>query len=354
MKKLLSIVLVIGMLMSVMSMSVSAADDATPLTEEETAFLMMRRADIDKDGAYSTKDASMLLRAAAGIIESNDEYDLNLDGDVSLDDAQKMLRISANLDSLASKEVLFNIFDTKLDSVKKVKPGFDKAVTMVCPSIKVTTTGAPDDRLNVSNMEYKNYVNTLVNVMNSFPYNTMLDDEMKKELELMKKSAVEVYQPQTETKSVAATSNSHYTNFPVDNLGWSCNLNLDEVNTISQTVADGAIQLTITLGEYTYEKTKTPYPTGSAGFSERQKLPYGKIFNIPALDETDGSVVNKMVFKNGKVIVKLDIETGDVVGVDYSYSYTSSITSPKAENSDLVMKTVTTSNVSENYEMYTK
>ncbi len=354
MKKLLSIVLVIGILMSVMSISVSATDDVTTLTEEEKAFLVMRRADIDKDGEYSTKDASMLLRAAAGIVESNDEYDLNLDGIVSLDDAQKMLRVSANLEAIASKDVLFDIFDTKLNSVKKVKPGFDRAVTMVCPSIKVTTTGAPDDRLNVSNMEYKNYVNTLVNVMNSFPYNTMLDDEMKKELELMKKSAVDVYKPQTETKSIAATSNSHYTNFPVDNLGWSCNLSVDEVKTISQTVADGTIQITITLDNYTYEKNKTPYPTGSAGFSARQKLPYGKIFNIPALDETDGSVVNSMELKNGKVVLKLDVETGDIVAVDYGYSYTSSITSPKSEESSLVMKTVTTSNITENYEMYTK
>lgn len=349
MKKLLSIVLVIGMLMSVMSLSVSATD--TALTDEEKADMMtsMLRADVDGDGAYSTQDAAKLLRAAAGIEETKAEYDLDLDGQVSLLDAQKMLRVAADLDNVVDDEKLFKLFNESINSVKRVKPGFSRTITVVFPTIKVTTTGAPDSQLNVSNMEYRDYVNTLVKVMNSFPYNTMLDADMKAELEAMKKSAVDVYLPQTEVKNVAATSNSHYTNFPVNNLGWSSKLVMDDIKSIKQKVADGSIVITITLDNYTYGKGE--YPTGSAGFSERQKLTYGKIFNIPALDESDGSVVNTMAFKNGVVELKLDCETGKVVEVDYSYSYTSSVTSPKAENSNLVMKTVTTADTNENYVM---
>ncbi len=344
MKKLLSIVLVIGILMSVMSLSVSA-------TGEETSdiMLMMTRADIDGDGTYSTQDASKLLRAAAGIEPSSEEYDIDLDGQVSLLDAQKMLRVAANLENVIEDAELLTLFKNTLDGVKAKKPGFDKTTTMLCPSIKVTTTGAPDSQLNVNNMEYRDYVNTLVKVMNSFPYNTMLDAEMKKELELMKQSAVDVYKPQTETKTVAATSNSHYTYFPVNNLGWSCKLDLSDIKSIRQTVADGNIVITVTLDDYTYGKGG--YPTGSSGFTERQKLPYGKVFNLPALNENDGSVVNSMALKNGVVVLKLNAETGKAVEVDYSYSYTSNITSPKAEGSNLVMKTVTTANTNEHYVM---
>lgn len=348
MKKLLSIVLVIGILMSVMSLSVSAA---TILTDEQKAdfVTMMNRADVDKDGSYSTKDATTLLRAAAGIEPSKADYDIDLDGQVSVLDAQKMLCVASGIENVIDDATLLQLCKENLDGVKTKKPGFDKTTTMVCPSIKVTTSGAPISSLNVSNMEYRDYVNTFVNAMNTFPYNTMLDDEMKQELELMKQSAVDIYKPQTETKSVAATSNSHYTYFPVNNLGWACKLEISDIKGIKQILNGNAFVVTITLDDYTY--TKGQYPTGMSGFSERQKLPYGKVFNLPALDETDGSVLNSMALKNGKVVLKLDRETGKLLSVDYSYSYTSSITSAKAEGSDLVMKTVTNAKTSESYVM---
>ncbi|MBO5896721.1 MAG: hypothetical protein J6Q83_05435 [Clostridia bacterium] len=347
MKKFLSILLVVGVLMSAMSFSVSAAEYSD---EEVAAFVtMMNRADVNNDGAYSTLDASKLLKAAAGIELAEEDYDIDLDGQVTLLDAQKMLRVAADLDSVVGNDVLLKLFTEKLNSVKTTKPGFTRTTTLVCPSIKVTTTGAPDKKLNVTNMEYKDYVNTLVSVMNSFPYNTLLDDATKKELEEMKKSAVEVYQPQTEKKTVAKTSNSHYTYFPVNNLGWSCKLEMSDIKSIKQTIVGGNIVITITLADYTYGKGE--YPVGSSGFADRQKLPYGKIFNIPALSETDGSIINSMAFKNGVVVLTLDGQTADVVSADYSYSYISSITSPKTEGSDLVMKTVTTANNNENYVM---
>ena len=336
--------------MSVMSLSVSAA---TILTDEQKAdfVTMMNRADVDKDGSYSTKDAKTLLRAAAGIEPSKADYDIDLDGQVSVLDAQKMLCVASGIENVIDDATLLQLCKENLDGVKTKKPGFDKTTTMVCPSIKVTTSGAPTgfESLNVTNLEYKDYVNKFVNLMNTFPYNSLLDDEMKQELELMKQSAVDIYKPQTETKSVAATSNSHYTYFPVNNLGWACKLEISDIKGIKQVLNGDAFVVTITLDDYTY--TKGQYPTGTSGFSERQKLPYGKVFNLPALDETDGSVLNSMALKNGKVVLKLDRETGKLLSVDYSYSYTSNITSAKAEGSDLVMKTVTNANTSESYVM---
>ncbi len=333
--------------MSVMSLSVSAVD--TALTDEAVADILvtMTRADVDDDGVYSTQDAKILLRAAAGIETEEEDYDIDLDGQVSLLDAQKMLRVAADLENVVDNETLLMFFSDSLNGIKTKKPGFSRTTTNLCPSIKVTTSGAPVSSLNVTNMEYRDYVNNLVKVMNSFPYNTMLDDDMKQELELMKKSAVEVYEPQVENKVVAATSNSHYTNFPVNNLGWVCKLSLSEIKTIKQTVVDGNFVITVTLNNYTYGKGE--YPTGSAGFSERQKLPYGKVFNLPSLNESDGSVVNSVTLKNGIIVLTLDGETGKPVEVDYSYSYVSDITSAKTEGSELVMKTVTTANTNENY-----
>ena len=345
MKKLLSIVLVIGILMSVMSLSVSAVD--TALNEEETATVLttMTRADIDGDGTYSTKDATKLLRAVAGIEAVEADYDLDLDGTVSLVDAQKMLRVAADLDNTVDDETLLMFFTDSLNGIKVKKPGFKRTITNVCPSVKVTTSGAPISSLNVSNMEYRNYVDTFIKTMGTF--GSLLDDEMKKELELMKQSAVDIYKPQTETKSVAATSNSHYTNFPVNNLGWSCKLEKSDIKTIKQTVADGKIIITVTFDNFKYNKGE--YPTGSGGFGDRQKLPYGKVFNLPALNESDGAVVNSMEFKNGVVVLKLDAATGNVAEVDYSFSYVADITSAKTEGSDLVMRTVTNTNTNENY-----
>lgn len=334
--------------MSVMSISVSAEAEVTTLTEKEKAMLTISRADIDKDGTYSTNDAAKLLRAAAGIELANEEYDIDLDGSVTLLDAQKMLKVSAGIEPLIEDNaLLLAIFDENLDSVKQTKPGFTRTVTMVCPSVKVTTTGAPTgfSDLNVSNMEYKDYVNKFVSLMNTFPYNTMLDAEMKAELEEMKKSAVEIYKPQIETKTIAAASNSHYTYFPVNNLGWSCNLTLEDIKAISQTMVDGKIKITVTMGDYTYSKGQYP-----SAFSEKQKLPYGKIFNLPNLPN-DGSTINSVALKNGVIVLAVDAVTGSVAAVDYSYSYNTDITAAKSEGSTLTMRTVTTANTNENYVM---
>ncbi len=353
MKKILSIVLVAAMMFSVVAVSVSAVDVDT-LTAGERALLIMQRADVNGDKAYSTEDVSVILKAAAGIIEIENEeyYDLDLDGYVSVKDAQLMLEVVAGVGSLVSEEETLEAFNTLINGIKSKKPGFERNMTLVCPSIKVTTTGAPISALNMTNAEYSTYVNTFIKTMNSFPYNTILTEEMKAELEVMKQTAVDAYKPQTETKTVAAASNSHYTYFPVNNLGWSSKLTIADIKSITYSVEGGCMVYTITMNDYSYIGDQ--YPTGTKGFSDRQKLPYGKIFNIPALQEDSSTTVNSVKLQKGKIVLKADLVTGAVVSVDYSYTYISDITSvtvSEEDNTTMTMRTVTTNNVSESFEM---
>lgn len=345
MKKILSIVLVVGMLFSLMSTAVYATD-VSELTTGEKALLLMQRADINGDKQYSTDDVAILLKAAAGIIEipDIDMYDLDFDGYVTVRDAQLMLKVVSDVAPLVSEEESLEVFNLLVNGVKSIKPGFDKTATVVCPSIRVTTSGAPLSSLNVKNLEYRDYCAKLISTMSTF------GDSMQEQIEQLEASAVEVYQPQVTEKTIAATSNSHYTNFPVNNLGWSSKLTIDDVKSVSYAVEDGYLVYTVKMGNYTYKGDQ--YPTGSTGFSDRQKLPYGKVFNIPALEEDANTTVNSVVFKNGVIILKADIVTGDVVSVNYSYTYVSDITTiTVSDNTTLTMDTVTTTNVKENYVM---
>lgn len=358
-KKIFSIILVAVMMLSIASVSVNAAN-VEDLTAGERALLIMQRADVNGDQIYSTDDVSVILKAAAGIIEIENEefYDIDLDGYVSVRDAQLMLEVVSGVGDLVSDEDALEAFNSLLNGVKSKKPGFTRTTTAVIPSMKVTTSGTGFSALDVTNMEYNKYVDKLVNTMNTYPFNTALNDSMKKELEEMKQSAIDLYKPQTETKTIAAGSNSHYTFFPVNNLGWSSKLTAADIKSIDCIVDDGCIVFTITMNDYNYAAGQ--YPTGTKGFSDRQKLPYGKIFNLPALDEeTDSAgrpitVVNSMKLQKGKIVLKADLLTGDIVSVDYSYSYVSNITN-NSYNKDgklsSVMTSVTTANYSESYAM---
>lgn len=316
----------------------------------ETAKAKLEKIDADDDGAISTADAAQYLKAAAGIIEAPEiEYDYNGDGEVSVVDAQKVLRVAAGVDSPLNAEEALALFDEGINSVKTVRPGFNKTATTVCPSIKVTTMNAPIGDMNVTNLEFNQYVDKIIKLMNTFPYNLVLNAEMKAQLEEMRIQAQDSYKPQVTTKTVAARSNSHYSYFPVNNLGWSSKLTMADVKSITCTIENGAIVYTVKMNDITYVGDE--YPTGAAGFSKRQSLPYGKIFNIPAFDESDGSVINKMSFKSGTIVYKQDLRTGDSLSADYSYGYVVDMTAAPQEDSDLVMKTVTTTNMSENYVM---
>ena len=349
MKKVLSVVLVISVLMCILSTTAFAS--TTELTTAQKSLLKVQRIDADGDGDYTTSDASEFLKAAAGIVENSDgeQYDVDSDGVVSVIDAQKVLKIVSGIESVLTEEEALELFNSNINSVKSVRPGFEKESTIVCPSIKITTMNAPIADMNVTDLEFDKYVDKIVKLMNTFPYNVALDDAMKAQLADMKVQAREAYEPQVTTKTVDKFSNAHYSYFPVNNLGWSSKLTMNDISSISCTVADGSIVYTIKMPTNTYIGDE--YPTGTAGFSKRQALPYGKAFNIPSFDESDGSTVNKVIFKDGVIVLKEDIVTGDTLSVDYSYNYVVDITGAKQEDSDLVMKTATTSNVTENYVM---
>lgn len=351
-KRILSVVLVLSVVIGMFAVSVSA-EDATGI---EASLLKLQRIDADGDGSYSTEDAKEFLRAAAGIApdSDNEKYDLNLDGYNSVADAQKALKIVSGIEPVLTKAETLEFFNKKINSVKTVRPGFTRTQTVQCPSILITTTNAPIGEMNVTNLEFNKYVDKIIEVMNTFPYSLALNAEMQAQLDEMKKQAEDAYKPQTTTKTVAKTSNSHYSYFPVNNLGWSSKLTVDDIKNATCQVAGNAIVFTVTMDNITYIGDE--YPTGSAGFSKRQTLSYGKVFNIPAFDESDGSTVNKVQMKNGAVTLKVDFVTGDVLSADYSYTYISDIMSPPQKNSDgsnskLTMKTATTANVSEKYVM---
>lgn len=330
----------------ILSVNASAADETVTA---ESAMAKLQKIDADGNGSLTTADASQYLKAAAGIIDvAESDYDYDADGSVSVVDAQKVLRVVAGVDSPVTQEEALALFNDGINSVKTKRPGFEKTATMVCPSIKVTTMNAPEG-FSVTNLEFDQYVEKIVKLMNTFPYNIGLNAEMKAELEAMQVQAKEVYKPQVTTKTVAKASNSHYTYFPVNNLGWSSRLTLADIKSISCTVENGNIVYTVKMNDITYVGDE--YPTGSAGFSKRQALPYGKIFNIPAFDESDGSTVNKVGFSNGTIVYKQDYRTGDSLYADYSYTYVADITAAQQKEDDVVMKTVTTANTNENYVM---
>ncbi len=242
----------------------AAVDDAVA----EAAMAKLQKLDIDKNGSISTLDASQYLKAAAGIIDTSEvDYDFDADGSVSVLDAQKVLRVVAGVDSALTQEEALALFNEGINSVKTVRPGFEKTATVVCPSIKVTTMNAPISQMNVTNLEFDQYVDKIIKLMNTFPYNLALDDAMKAQLEEMRVQAAESYKPQVSTKTVLKASNSHYTYFPVNNLGWSSRLTLADIKSIACTIENGAIVYTLKMNDVTYVGDE--YPTGSAGFSKR-------------------------------------------------------------------------------------
>lgn len=341
-KKIFSIILVAVMMLSIASVSVNAAN-VEDLTAGERALLIMQRADVNGDQVYSTDDVSIILKAAAGIIEIENEefYDIDLDGYVSVRDAQLMLEVVSGVGDLVSDEDALEAFNSLLNGVKSKKPGFTRTMTVVNPSAKVTSSGYPLilNSLNVKNMEFRDYIEKAAKLLGDTP-----------EADELRATATEFYKAQTETKTVAASSNSHYTYFPVNNLGWSSRLTMSDISSISYEIKDGCMVFTVKLGSYTY--TGSQYPTGTSGFSERQKLPYGKIFNIPALGSDESATVRAVQLKNGVVVLKADLATGKIVSVDYSYSYVTDIlTRNTEENYTIDMEMVTTTNVTESYAM---
>lgn len=357
MKKFICLFTVICLLIPCFSLGVNAV-----IVSETTPDF-----DYNDDGKININDARAVLRVSAGIdaeIEGK-TYDLDANGYVDYYDVAKILKMISGIDSEANvtNEYLLSLFKKELDSVKSIRPGFTKVSTSHCKSSKVTIRNAPIDSFNVTDTEFNIYVDMLVAYADR--YNSILPNDIKKDIEEMKAQTVELYNPQTETITVTKANPTHYTEFPVSKLGYSCFLEVSDIESINCYEQNGYIIREVIMKADTYIGDE--YPTGSAGFKDRwQTISYGKVFDIPSLDETDGSTLNSVTFtglydddisikptQGGRIISKVDKLTGLPVEVRYEYACVYDVSKPPVVNQDgttgLTMKIVTTKNFSEVY-----
>lgn len=370
MKKLISILLMAALLASAFSISAFAltGDDIA-----KTYDFALNVAETDSngniigytsDGKVTLDDARAVLRVSAGIEAPRDgfNYDVDADGFVSVADVKKMISIVLGIDvSVSDDEYLLSLFKQELNSVKSLRPGFTKTATTQCHSMLVTTRNAPDADLNVTNMEFGEYTNKACDILESYlngPAGLAIKltkpdkyNEMVAQVATLRQQAKEAYNLKTSTKTVNRYG-SHYYHFPVNNLGNSCFLELEDIKSIECYEEGGYIIRKVTMNEDTYIGDE--FPTGNEGFSERWKtISYGKVFNIPDFDEVEGSTktsnLNKVTFKNGVIISKVDKLTGVPVSVDYSYTYVADVSELPAKEGDLEMDAVTTATNTESF-----
>lgn len=345
MKKIMCLVLTVCMLMSVCAFGVSAA-----LTAEDVASGY----DYDGDGDVNVLDARAVLRVSSGIeapVEGKN-YDLDGDGYITYNDVKKVLYIAAGIDVeiVENQEYSLSLFKTELNNIKDIRPGFVKTSTVHCTSMKVTTSNAPSQfpGLNVTDVEFDEYVEILedeVGLLGSIGSVSEMIEEMKAQAE-------DVYEPHTTNKTVGSRSSSHYTEFPVNKLGYSCYLTVDDIANIKSYEDGDYFYREVTMNTDTYIGDE--YPTGTAGFKDRwQTISYGKVFNIPELSESDGSVVNSVTFKDGTIVSKIDKLTGVPVEINYKFTYVADVSSPvevdENGNEGIKMKTKATITTTEKY-----
>jgi len=312
MKKTLSLLLVLCLCIGVLAVPSFAEG------EGETVAQMIERYralyDVDADGNLTVADATQLLRSVAGIDPSAGDHDLDNSGTTDLADVRLLLLASATGNAVVPESALLDALNTKLNDVKKTtKPGFTRTATSQCSSILVTASGYPllFNRLNVTNMEMKEYVKRMEKYMTG----ALAGDEGEAQYAQLVEETNKAYEKQVTTKDVEPGTAQHYTNFPVNNFGWSSNLTPDDIAGITATVSDGKVILTVTMGTTSYAQGQ--YPTDR---SEIVKLPYGKAFNLPELN--DSSVTLKSVkFYNGKIVVVLDEATDALITADYKFNY---------------------------------
>ena len=374
MKKTISIILMVTLLLSAFSISAFALNNGEIINSYDFALNVEQRDADDNiigytsDGKATLDDARAVLRVSAGIEAPREgyNYDVDNDGYVSVSDVKKVIAIVLGIDiSISDDEYLLNLFNQELNSVKKVRPGFTKTATTQCHSMLVTTRNAPDASLNVTNMEFQAYTNKTCDLLDSYlngPMGIALKladaaeyNRLKSQVATLRQQAKEVYDLKTTTKTVNRYG-SHYYHFPVNNLGNSCFLEIEDIKSIECYEEDGYIVRKVTMNEDTYIGDE--FPTGNEGFSERWKtISYGKVFNIPDFDETEGtketSVLNKVTFKDGVIISKVDKLSGVPVSVEYSYSYIADVsTIPEVDkdgNPGLEMDSVTTATNTESF-----
>ncbi len=366
-KKLLSIIIAACIIASIFCVTTGAADTST-LTTAEKSILKLKNADADNDGNYTTEDVRALLRAAAGIDEDSENYDVDLDGATSVSDALTVLKATVGIGNIISTEEALELFNARVNRVKSLEkeadgetpiagalPGFEKTRTMQCTSMKVTTSGAPSNALlgmmglpglNVTDMPYEDYIDRVVTIMTSDAFSAELTPDKKEQLDFMQKAADEMYDPKSQTDVVdAGVDVDHISLYPISNQRVSSKLTTDDVKSVSCTMTGGNIIYTVKMNDYTYVGDE--YPTGSTGFQGRLKLPYGKIFDIMSFDESDGSTLNSVTYKNGLIVLTENASTGMLINASYSYAYKSSVSA--APQDDLKMKTDTESTLNDTF-----
>lgn len=336
MKKLLSMILAVAVIMSVLCVSVSA-EEATELTAAEKNEILLRNADANGDGFYSTADVTVLLKAAAGTGDDKDSFDVNSDGVTSLEDAIMLLKHTSGIEPLLSNEEAVELFNAKVNAVKnrdKGLPGFEKTITATCNSMKITqdvqASGLASlvaGQMACTDLEYDKYVDKMVGLMSS----GNMTAEDKENIEAMKQSAKDYRKPQVEVvEAVAGDYVDHFLDFPRDAMNTASEITTADISSVSYTMSGGNIVFTLKLPNKTY--------TSLSAFNAN---PYAKVMNVVEFDEDDGSKVNKIELKNGSVVVKFDAQTGAMKNANYSYNYYSDISAPEQSQTDSDFGTVT-------------
>lgn len=370
MKKFLSTLLAVTLLFSALSVSAFALTGEDVAKNYDFALNVAQKDDKNNiigytsDGKVTLDDARAVLRVSAGLEAPRDDinYDVDGDGFVTVSDVKTIIGVILGIDvAISDDEYLLSLFNAELNSVKSLRPGFTKTATTQCHSMRVTTRNAPDASLNVTNMEFDEYTNKMCDYMDSYlngPIGIGLQlsdpamyNDLKTQVSSLRTQAKEAYKLKSTTKTVNRYG-SHYYHFPVNNLGNSCFLEISDIKSIECYEEDGYIIRKVTMNEDTYIGDE--FPTGNEGFSERWKtISYGKVFNIPDFDETEGtketSRLNKVTFKDGIIISKVDKLSGVPISVEYSYSYTADVSQLPAKEGDLEMDSVTTATNTESF-----
>ena len=346
MKKILCLVLCLCMLTSGLCLNAFAADSIDEITSLY---------DYNADGDVNLADARTVLRVSAGLEQPRANLIYDLDGQdgviPTINDVKIVISIVMGIDvEIANQEFLLALFGNELDSVKTTKPGFTKVATNKCDQMLVTTKNAPASSLNVTNMDFREYTEKTCSYIEK-NYSLFLTSDMKASIAAMRQEASELYQPKTK-ETVIEKRNSHYATFPVNNVSKACYLKIDDIASITSVeTEDGYILRTVKMKDFSYNGAD--YPTGSSKASERrEKIAYARIFNLPSLSDSD-SILNKVTFKNGEIISKVDKLSGIPVYVKYSYTYISDVSTKQTYDKDgkpnLQMDSITTAKVIEEF-----
>lgn len=338
MKKALSLILALCVVLSALSLTAAAAEKDRAATD---AFYAKKLAyDVDGDGAVSLDDVRLVLCTAAGVIEADEESTADVDGDGAATtlDALAVLRMECGIDPFYTEEDVVNYLASELNWVKSARPGFTRKTEEKCTSLKVTASGAPAliGSFNATDMEYKDYL-----AKNKTLFKLILSDEEYNEIMAQ---AEAVYEPKVAEKTVAKGS-SHITFFPVNGKGYACKFGSDNELTEYKSItfkenSTGTATITLTMKDYTY-------PDGSYPYKNLASIPYGQAFNLPALKD-----VENMNLKSGKIVCVIDTKTGGINTVDYSYTYVATVSAGDSiEGYDFDMTEKMTVKYTEHYDI---